>query len=65
MIDRHLGYLLSEMNERMEALADALASNRISSYEEYKYTCGQIRGLDAARTVISDLKKRLENSDDE
>ena len=65
MIDRHLEYLITEMKERRGILADALASDRISSYEEYRYTCGQIRGLEAACLIISDLKKRLENSDSE
>ena len=58
-------YLINEMKNRISVLADALATNKISSYEEYKYTCGQIRGLEAACFVISDLKKRMERSDDE
>ena len=58
-------YLVNEMKNRISVLADALATNKISSYEEYKYTCGQIRGLEAACFIISDLKKRLENSDNE
>jgi len=58
-------YLINEMKNRIAVLSDALSTNKISSYEEYKYTCGQIRGLEAACFVISDLKKRMEHSDDE
>jgi hypothetical protein len=65
MIDRHLGYLITEMRERMALLADALASDKVSSYDEYRYTCGQIRGLESACFVIETLKQRLENSDNE
>jgi len=58
-------YLINEMKNRIAVLSDALSTNKISSYEEYKYTCGQIRGLEAACFVISDLKKRMEHSYDE
>lgn len=60
-----LDYLLTEMGERITVLADALARDKVTSYEEYKYTCGQIRGLESACYVISDLKQRLETQDNE
>jgi hypothetical protein len=59
----HFDYLLKEYQERIEQLTAALSRNQVSSYEEYKYVCGQIRGLEAACGLIEDLKKRLENSD--
>lgn len=58
-------YLLREYRERIAVLSDALASGGASSFEEYRYTCGQIRGLESACFVISDLKRQLENSDSE
>jgi hypothetical protein len=48
----------------MEMLKQALTSGNCQSYEEYKYTCGQLRGLEAACLTIVDLKKRMENSDE-
>lgn len=62
---REIDYLFDEYQKRITQLADALARNHISSFEEYKYVCGQIRGLEAACGLIQDLKDRLENSDDE
>jgi len=60
-----LEYLLKEYKERIQALSDALAFNHITSYEEYKYTCGQIRGLEAACFIIQDLQRNREHSDNE
>jgi hypothetical protein len=64
MNDKNLDYLLSQNRERMEMLKDALSAGNCQSYEEYKYTCGQLRGLEAACLTITDLKNRLENSDE-
>lgn len=64
MIDKNLDYLLDENKERMEMLKQALAAGNCQSYEEYKYVCGQLRGLEAASLTIVDLKQRLENSDE-
>lgn len=58
-------YLLKEYKERMAVLSEALASGGVTSYDEYRYTCGQIRGLQAACFVIEDLKRQLEQSDND
>ena len=58
-------YFIRELKERIAILSDALASGKAASYDDYRYTCGQIRGLEAACFLISDLKRQLENSDDE
>lgn len=65
MQDTVLDYLMRELKERTTMLAEALAAGRAGSYDEYRYACGQIRGLESACGVIADLKKRLETSDDE
>jgi hypothetical protein len=64
MMDKNLEYLLNEYAERMEMLSVALARGACTSYEEYKYACGQLRGLEAACNVIKDLQRNLENSDE-
>ena len=58
-------YLLKEYRERIATLSEALASGGVLNYDEYRYTCGQIRGLQAACFVIEDLRRQLENSDNE
>jgi hypothetical protein len=64
MIDQNLDYLLDQNRDRMDMLKQALTSGNCQSYEEYKYTCGQLRGLEAACLTIVDLKQRMENSNE-
>jgi hypothetical protein len=56
---------MKEYRERIEFLTGGLAQGNIPTIEEYRYVCGQIRGLEAACGTIQDLKQRLENSDNE
>ncbi len=63
-MDNTLDYLMDEYKERMEMLSQAMSRGMCTSYEEYKFTCGQLRGLEAACAVIKDLKERLETSDE-
>lgn len=58
------GAVLAELQDRMEMLSQALIQGKCPTIEEYRYMCGQLRGLEAACGVIEDLKKRLENSDE-
>lgn len=60
----NLDYLLKEYKERIEMLRTAIGAGHCGSFDEYKYTCGQIRGLESACVTIIDLKNRLENSDE-
>jgi len=64
-MDQNLEFLLREYKDRMDMLTQALARGNAPSFEEYKYICGQLRGLEAACGIIIDLKARLENSDNE
>jgi hypothetical protein len=61
-MNEQLEYLLKEYRERMAMISDAVARGQCSSYEEYKFACGQLRGLEAACAVIKDLADRLESS---
>lgn len=60
------GYSLlnKEIDEQVAQLQDAVMFGQLTSYEEYKFLCGQIRGLLAAKEIISDLKQRMEDNDD-
>jgi hypothetical protein len=57
--------LVSQINEKVQQLQEGVANGNANSYEEYKKTCGEIRGLLTARQYVLDLKQRMENSDDE
>jgi len=63
-MDNHLEFLLREYKDRMEMLSEALIRGNCPTIEEYRYICGQLRGLEAACGIITDLQKRMENSDE-
>ena len=63
-MDSTLAYLLKEYKDRMTMLQDAVVRGQCAGIEEYRYICGQLRGLEAACVVIEDLTKRMENSDE-
>ena len=56
--------LIGEFQDRMKMLSDAVVRGNCPTIEEYRYMCGQLRGLEAACGIVEDLKKRMENSDD-
>jgi hypothetical protein len=60
-----LDYLLKEYKDRMDMLTEALARNNVANMEDYRYICGQLRGLEAACAIIADLKKKQEENFDE
>lgn len=57
--------ILKEIEERQKSLADALGSGAARDYAEYKYVCGEIRGLSFAHSFINDLVRKMERDDDE
>ena len=63
-MDKNLDYLLNEYKDRMQMLTEAVARGNCKDIEEYRFVCGQLRGLEAACAVIQDLIERLENSDE-
>jgi hypothetical protein len=63
-VDKTTEFLLNEYASRIDMLQKAISAGNCANYEEYKYACGQIRGLESACLTITDLKKRMENSDE-
>ena len=59
-----LDVVLMELKDRMGMLSQATSNGQCASYDEYKYVCGQIRGLESACGIILDLQKNMENSDE-
>jgi hypothetical protein len=56
--------LIKQLDDKLEQLKDAVANGNFEKFEDYKKTCGEIRGLLTARGYVLDLKERLEKSDD-
>lgn len=55
---------LKELRERRSQLSDALANRAASTFDEYQFICGEIRGLTAVEIYLVDLAKNLEHNDD-
>jgi hypothetical protein len=63
-MDKTLEILLDEYKDRMNMLSEALVRGNCPTIEEYRYICGQLRGLEAACAIIVDFQKRMESSDE-
>jgi hypothetical protein len=59
-----LEVLIKQLDERAMFLQEGLSQGRASTFEEYKGTCGEIKGLLTARGFVLDLKQKMEESDD-
>ena len=59
-----LEVIVQQTDDKVTQLKDYLADGRCENFEDYKKTCGEIRGLLIARGYALDLKQNLEISDD-
>ena len=64
MTDKYLEHLAQKLREQVKALEETLGAGGAKTFDEYQLVCGQIKGLLMAQREISDLKQRLENSDE-
>jgi hypothetical protein len=62
--DKYLEHLAQKLREQVKSLEETLGAGGAKNYDEYQLMCGQIKGLLTALSEISDLKQRLENSDE-
>jgi len=56
--------LLKHIDDKTTQLKDSVILGNYEKFEDYKKTCGEIRGLLLARGYVLDLKDRMENSDE-
>jgi uncharacterized protein YaaR (DUF327 family) len=49
--------IVQQIDEKVTQLKDFLAEGRSENFEDYKKTCGEIKGLLIARGYILDLKQ--------
>ena len=64
MVDQFAAALVKMIRVELNNRADDLASGKARSMEEYRETCGYIRGLAQAEEWIKDLAQRAEKSDE-
>ena len=66
MTETVFSVLKKKVDEDIEMLTVALASGQAENYAEYRYMCGQIRGLMTAHVHHDTLlRSQMEDDDDE
>jgi hypothetical protein len=58
-----LDVLRKKLRERMNDIADAVATGTCATFEDYKRMCGVIEGLAHAERDLLDMKEQLEKED--
>lgn len=64
MAQKALEILVEQLDEKVQQLQEHVSNGNINQFEEYKRTCGEIKGLLTARGYILDLQQRMEQSDE-
>lgn len=64
MIEDFTKQIIKDLRRDMNDLADVLANGRIQNIEDYRFTCGVIRGLAKAEGYILDLAKKAEGAEE-
>ena len=59
-----LDILVEQLDEKVQQLQEHVATGNVVTFEEYKRTCGEIKGLLTARGYVLDLQQRMEQSDE-
>ena len=59
-----LDVLIKQLDDKIAQLKEAVVVGNYEKFEDYKKSCGEIRGLLVARGYVLDLKDKMENSDD-
>lgn len=63
MAEDAMKHTFRELEERQNALKEALVTGAAKDYAEYRQMCGEIRGLSFAHTHFSDLVRKLQDDE--
>jgi hypothetical protein len=63
-MDSTLELLMSQIEERRNAIIESLGDGAAKDFGAYQQSVGMVRGLLTAQSLIADLAKRMENSDE-
>lgn len=64
MSDNALEILMSQIEERRIAIIESLGDGAAKDYGSYQNAAGMVRGLLTAQSLIADLAKNMESSDE-
>ena len=59
-----IDYILKELEEKAEYLGSTVAAGKCSDWSDYRFLCGQIRGLIYCKEVIEDAIKKAQEEED-
>ena len=62
--DKVLEHLVRELQGEIAAKSTVVANGGVHSFEEYKFVCGQIRGLLLAKETVESLLQRVLDNDE-
>jgi hypothetical protein len=63
MIDKFAELIKEKIRKDMNDLADQLANGRVKTMEDYRYTCGVLRGLYIAEEYIAELLEQAQQNE--
>lgn len=63
-MDKVIEVVLRELRSRRVQLSEAVSSGAAKNYDEYRYMCGEIRGLTNVEMYLLDLAKNMESFDE-
>tara|TARA_R110000782_G_scaffold50745_1_gene109844 strand:+ start:84 stop:281 length:198 start_codon:yes stop_codon:yes gene_type:complete len=52
--------LFEKIDEEIESVSEAIANGSAKTYDEYQKLCGVIKGLNAAKAHVEDLRRTTE-----
>jgi|TARA_R110000868_G_scaffold143257_2_gene361179 hypothetical protein len=58
-------YLLKNIRERKGRMSSAITDGSISSWDEYRFVVGELRGMSYGEEIIKSAMKGLDLEDDE
>tara|TARA_R110000765_G_scaffold353604_1_gene443526 strand:- start:828 stop:1028 length:201 start_codon:yes stop_codon:yes gene_type:complete len=56
--------LFEKIDEEIESVSGAIANGSAKTYDEYQKLCGVIKGLNAAKAHVEDLRRTTEEDYD-
>ena len=59
-----LEVIVKQLDDKIAQLKESVIIGNYEKFEDYKKSCGEIRGLLIARGYVLDLKDKMEISDD-
>ena len=62
MIDQFAEALVKMIRRDLNTLADTLANGNAQTFEDYRFTCGMIKGLGRAEEYIKELAQKAEEA---